>query len=50
MLAVECGMDRMTIQRVGNWSLDAVEGYYQPGKESCLQRRLFEGCEVMLVK
>ena len=31
-LAVEYGIDKMTIQRVGNWSLDAVEGYYQPEK------------------
>ena len=50
MLAVECGIDRMTIQRVGNWSSDAVEGYYQPEKPgSCSQKRLFKGCEVMLV-
>ena len=43
-LAVECGVDKMTIQRVGNWSSDAVEGYYQPEKarvmftEKALQR------------
>ena len=29
-LAVECGLDKMTIQHVGQWSSDAVDGYFHP--------------------
>ena len=29
-LAVECGIDRMNIQNIGNWKSDAVDGYFQP--------------------
>ena len=29
-LAVECGIDKMTIKKVGNWSSEAVDGYYMP--------------------
>ena len=28
MLAVECGMDKVTIKKVGQWSSDTVEGYF----------------------
>ena len=29
-LAVECGIDKMTIKKVGNWSSEAVDDYYVP--------------------
>ena len=29
-LAVECGIDKMTIKKVGNWSSEAVDGYFLP--------------------
>ena len=28
VLAVECGMDKVTIKKVGQWSSDTVEGYF----------------------
>ena len=28
VLSVECGMDKMTIKKVGQWSSDTVEGYF----------------------
>ena len=31
-LAVECGIDKMTIKKVGNWSSEAVDGYFMPKK------------------
>ena len=30
ILAVECGIDKMTIKKVGNWSSEAVDGYFMP--------------------
>ena len=29
-LAVECGIDKMTIKKVGNWSSEAVDDYFMP--------------------
>ena len=29
-LAVDVGMDRMSIQNIGNWSSRAVDGYFHP--------------------
>ena len=29
-LAVECGVDKMTIKKVGQWSSEAVDGYFLP--------------------
>ena len=29
-LAVECGIDRMNIQNIGQWRSDAIDGYFQP--------------------
>ena len=31
-LAVECGIDKMTIKKVGNWSSEAVDGYFMQKK------------------
>ena len=31
-LAVECGIDKMTIKKVGHWSSEAVDGYFLPKK------------------
>ena len=31
-LAVDCGIEKMTIKKVGNWSSEAVEGYFMPRK------------------
>ena len=31
-LAVEIGLDKMTVQKIGNWSSNAVEDYYQPSR------------------
>ena len=31
-LAVECGIDKMTIKKVGNWTSEAVDGYFMPKK------------------
>ena len=31
-LAVECGIDKMTIKKIGNWSSVAVDGYFMPKK------------------
>ena len=33
-LAVECGIDKMTIKKVGNWSSEAVDGCFMPKKAS----------------
>ena len=27
-LAVDCGIDKMTIKKIGEWSFDAVDGYF----------------------
>ena len=29
-LAVECGIDKMSIKNIGNWSSNAVDGYFHP--------------------
>ena len=29
-LAVECGVNKMTIKKVGQWRFEAVDGYYLP--------------------
>ena len=29
-LAVDCGIDKMTIKKVGQWSSDEVDGYFLP--------------------
>ena len=29
---VECGMDKMTIKKAGQWNSDAVKGYFPPEK------------------
>ena len=31
-LAVDCGIDKMTIKKVGQWSSEAVDGYFLPKK------------------
>ena len=31
-LAVAVGLDKMTIKRIGEWSSDAVDDYFQPKK------------------
>ena len=31
-LTVECGIDKMTIKKVGNWTSEAVDGYFMPKK------------------
>ena len=29
---VKCGVDKMTIKKVGQWNSDAVEGHFLPEK------------------
>ena len=31
-LAVDCGIDRMSIKSIGNWSSDTVDEYFHPRK------------------
>ena len=31
-LAVDCGVDKMTIKKVGQWSSETVDSYYIPKK------------------
>ena len=31
-LTVDCGIDKMSIKKVGNWSSEAVDGYFMPRK------------------